>query len=151
MVYLKFFVIGILLFLSASQLFAQQVIFSENFENKVLDSSWQPVNGNWHIADVSELKIAPAEHGFRYVLCADSSGYIRCFLDIPGSIKASQVKFSFSYYTYAQGSGGTVEFEFHKKNWKDGIRGKVLKASLPVKGKWTDYQKTLKIPPEANS
>ena len=97
------------------------------------------------------MRIAPAEHGFRYVLCADSTGYIRLFVDIPDSVKANQIKISFTYYTYLKGPGGTVEAEFHKKGWKDGSRGKIWKAGLPVKGRWMPFQKTLKIPAEANS
>src|SRR6476661_4762863 len=100
-----------------------QILFSENFENKTLSSSWQPVSGHWHIADVQEMRIAPAENGYQYVLCSGGEGFIRLLVDIPDTIKASQIKLSFSYYTYSKGPGANVEVEFHKKDLKDGLKG----------------------------
>ena len=94
---------------------AQQIIFSENFENKALSPAWQIVSGNWHIADVEEKRIAPAENGYRYVLCSGGVGFLRLQVDIPDTIKAGNVKLSFSYYTYLKGPGATIEIEFHKK------------------------------------
>jgi hypothetical protein len=149
-IYPVLFLFGLFSFFG-QPLYAQKIIFSENFESKTLDSSWKKLTGNWRIGDVQEMRIAPAEDGYRYVLCSDSPGYIRLFVDIPDSVKATQVKIKFSYYTYSEGPGGTVEAEFHKRGWKDGARGKLWKVRLPVKGKWTEFQKTLKIPPEANS
>jgi hypothetical protein len=88
---------------------AEQIIFSENFENKPLGPSWQPISGNWHIADVQEMRIAPAENEYQYVLCASGEGFIRLLLSIPDTIKANQIKLSFSYYTYSKGPGATIE------------------------------------------
>jgi hypothetical protein len=127
-----------------------QQLFLENFENKTLSSAWQPVSGNWHIGAVDEMRIAPAENGYQYVLCSGGKGFIRLLVDIPDSVKANQIKLSFSYYTYSKGPGATVEIEFHKKDLKDGLKGKMSKISLPVKGRWIAFQKILKIPAEAN-
>ena len=71
-------------------------------------------------------------------------------VDIPDTIKAGKVKLSFSYYTYSQGPGATIEIEFHRKDLKDGLKGKMLKTNLPVKGRWIVFQKLMKIPPNAN-
>lgn len=128
----------------------QQRLFSENFESQALHSEWQIVSGNWHIGDVDEMRIAPAENGYRYVLCSNGEGFIRLFVDIPDSITAGQIKLSFSYYTYSKGPGATVEIEFHKKDLKDGVKGKMSKISLPVKGRWIEFQKLIKVPAGAN-
>jgi hypothetical protein len=130
---------------------AQQEIFSENFENKILSPAWQIVSGNWHIADVEEKRIAPAENGYRYVLCSGGAGFLRLQVDIPGTIGAGKVKLSFSYYTYLKGPGATMEIEFHRKDLKDGLKGKMFKTNLPVKGRWIVFQKLLTIPAGANS
>ena len=130
---------------------AQQIIFSENFESKELGPAWQIVSGNWHIADVQQLRIAPAEDGHQYVLCSDSAGFIRLFVDIPDLASVTQIKLSFSYYTYLKGPGASIEVEFHKKHLKDGIKGKLWKANLQVKGRWIRFQKILKIPAGANT
>jgi hypothetical protein len=135
---------------SASQPANTQILFSENFENRALGLPWQPVSGNWHIADVQEMRIAPAEDGYQYVLCANDDGFIHLFVSIPDTIKASQVKLTFSYYTYSNGPGATIEVEFHKKDLKDGLKGKMSKFNLPVKGRWINFQKTIKIPVKAN-
>jgi hypothetical protein len=127
-----------------------QILFSENFENNTLSSAWQPVSGNWHIGDVQEMRIASAENGYTYVLCANDKGFIRLLVDIPDTIKAGQIKLSFSYYTYSKGPGATIEVEFHKKDLKDGLKGKMPKFNLPVKGRWIEFQKIIKIPAEAN-
>ncbi len=129
---------------------AQQILFSENFENKILSPAWQKVSGNWHIADVQELRIAPAENGYQYVLCSGGAGYLRLLVDIPDTTGVKQVKLSFSYYTYSGGPGATIEFEFHKKDLKDGLKGKMLKTNLPVKGRWIAFQKLVKIPTGAD-
>ncbi len=136
--------------LSALQPANTQILFSENFENDTLSLSWQPVSGNWHMGDVQEMRIAPAENGYTYVLCSNSEGFIRLVVDIPDSIKAGQIKLSFSYYTYSKGPGAMIEVEFHKKDLKDGLKGKMLKFNLPVKGRWINFQKDIKIPAEAN-
>lgn len=140
----------IVFFFGAQHAKAQQIIFSENFEYKKSEPAWQRVSGNWHIADVQELRIAPAENGYRYVLCSGGPGFVRLFVDIPDTVKARRVKLSFAYYTYANGPGITVEIEFHKKAWKDGLKGKPQKIALPVKGRWMEFQKTFTIPAEAN-
>src|SRR6185295_10755753 len=53
---------------SASQPADAQILFSENFENNTLGPAWHPVSGDWRISDVQEMKIAPAENGYTYVL-----------------------------------------------------------------------------------
>jgi hypothetical protein len=135
---------------SASQPANTQILFSENFENKILSTAWQPVSGNWHISDVQEMRIAPAENGYTYVLCANDESFIRLLVDIADTIKAGQVKLSFSYYTYSKGPGAMIEVEFHKKDLKDGLKGKMSTFHLPVKGRWIEFQKIIKIPAEAN-
>ena len=135
---------------SVSQPANTQILFWENFENKTLGLAWQPVSGDWHIGDVQEMRIAPAENGYGYVLCANDDGFIRLLVDIPDTIKANQVKLSFSYYTYSNGPGATIEVEFHKKDLKDGLKGRMSKFILPVKGRWSEFQKNLKIPAGAD-
>src|SRR4029077_530336 len=76
---------------SASQPANTQILFSENFENDTLSLAWHPVSGNWHIGDVQKMRIAPAENGYRSVLCANGEAFIRLLVDIPDTIKASQV------------------------------------------------------------
>src|SRR4051812_32583408 len=135
---------------SASQPANTQILFSENFESDTLSVAWHRVSGNWRIGDVQEMRIAPAENGYQYVLCSNEEGFIRLLVDIPGTIKATQVKLSFSYYTYSKGPDAAIEVEFHKKDLKDGLKGKMSKFNLPVKGRWIEFQKTIKIPAEAN-
>ena len=135
---------------SASQPADAQILFSENFENNMLGPAWHPVSGDWRIGDVQEMRIAPAENGYTYVLCAHGEGFIRLLVDIPDTIKESQVKLSFSYYTYSKGPGATIEVEFHKKDLKDGLKGKMSTFNLPVKARWIEFQKIIKIPAEAN-
>jgi hypothetical protein len=96
------------------------------------------------------MRITPAENGYQYVLCAGGKGFIRLLVDMPDTIKASQIKLRFSYYTYSKGQGATIEVEFHKKDLKDGLKGKMSKFNLPVKGRWSDFQKIIKIPADAN-
>ena len=129
---------------------AQQIIFSENFENQILSPAWQIISGTWHIADVQDKKIAPAENGYRYVLCSGGAGFLRLQVDIPGTVKAGKVKLSFSYYTYLKGPGATIEIEFHRKDLKDGLKGKMFKTNLPVKGRWIVFQKLLNVPARAD-
>lgn len=128
-----------------------QLIYSANFESATLDSAFQPISGNWYIADVQQLRIAPAENGRQFVLRSDSAGLIQLFIDVPISQKSAKLKFGFSYYTYAQSHGPRFETEFYKKEMKDGIRGKPTRTNLPVKGMWTVYSKIFTIPPDANS
>jgi hypothetical protein len=128
-----------------------QLIYSTNFETATLDSTFQPVSGNWHIADVQQLRIAPAENGRQFVLRSDSAGLIWLFIDVPISRKPAKLKLSFSYYTYSQSHGPRFETEFYKKEMKDGLRGKPTRTNLPVKGMWTVYSKIFTIPPDANS
>ena len=132
------------------QVKAQQLLFSEDFESKILSPAWQPVSGNWHIADVQEKRIAPAENGNQYVLSSGGAGFLRLLVDIPDTTEVKQVKESFSYYTYAKGPGAIAEIEFHEKDLKDGLKGKMLKIDLPVKGRWVVFQKLIKRPAGAN-
>jgi hypothetical protein len=141
-------VIFILLFSGSAN---SQLLYSANFESATLDSTFQPITGNWHIADVQQLRIAPAENGRQFVLRSDSAGHIQLFIDVPISKKPAKLKFSFSYYTYAQSHGPRFETEFYKKEMKDGLRGKSTKTNLPVKGMWTVYSKIFTIPPDANN
>ena len=138
------------IFFFASQPASTQILFSENFENDTLSLAWQPVSGTWHIGDVQEMRIAPAENGYTFVLCSNSEGFIRLLVDIPDTVKAGQIKLSFSYYTYSKGPGATIEVEFHKKDLKDGLKGKMSTFNLPVKGRWIEFQKIIKIPADAN-
>src|SRR5262245_42076888 len=115
----------ILLFICSNGLKAQP-IFSDNFDSASLRPQWQIIQGNWHRADVQELRIAPAENGRQYVLRSDSAGYIQLFIDLPASSKGKKLQFSFAYYTYAKGIAPRVEAEFYKKEMKDGIGGKPL-------------------------
>jgi hypothetical protein len=39
--------------------------FSDNFESKQIDSSWQMVTANWRIGNVQEIRIALAEGGYQ--------------------------------------------------------------------------------------
>lgn len=128
-----------------------QLIYSANFESASLDSAFQTVTGNWHIADVQQLRIAPAENGRQFVLRSDSAGRIWLFVEVPISQKPAKLKLSFSYYTYSQSHGPRFETEFYKKEMKDGLRGKPTRTSLPVNGMWTVYSKIFTIPPDANS
>ena len=57
-------ILPVIILLLARISVAQKIIFSDNFEIINLDSAWQIVNGNWRIADVQELRIAPAEGGY---------------------------------------------------------------------------------------
>jgi hypothetical protein len=127
-----------------------QQLFTENFDSAALQPQWQIITGNWHIADVQELRIAPAENCRQFVLRSDSAGYIQLFIDLPSFSKDKKLQFSFSYYTYAKGSAPRVEAEFYKKEMKDGIRGKPMTWVLPLKGMWAPYTKTLTIPTDAN-
>jgi hypothetical protein len=127
---------------SASQPANTQILFSENFENDTLSLAWQPVSGKWHIDDVQEMRIAPAENGYRHVLCANDEGSIRLLVGIPDTIKAGQVELSFSYYTYSKGPGATIEVEFHKKDMKDGLKGKMSKFNVPVKADGSNFKKS---------
>jgi hypothetical protein len=127
-----------------------QSIYSANFESSILDSAFQPITGNWHIDDVQQLRIAPAENGRQFVLRSDSAGLIQLFIDVPISQKSAKLKFSFSYYTFSQSHGPRFETEFYKKEMKDGLRGKPTRTNLPVKGMWSTYSKTFTIPPDAN-
>lgn len=128
-----------------------QLIYSANFESATLDSTFQPVSGNWHIADVQQLRIGPAENGRQFVLRSDSAGLIWLFIDVPISRKPAKLKLSFSYYTWSQSHGPRFETEFYKKEMKDGLRGKPTRTNLPVKGMWVVYSKIFTIPPDANS
>lgn len=139
------------LMLLAGQFSHAQILVSENFETASLSSSWQIISGNWHIADVQQLRIAPAENGRQYVLRSDSAGLIRLFVDIPGSVKASRLQLRFSYYTYSNAHGLRIETEFYKKEMKDGLRGKPWRTNLAVKGMWTEFTKVLPLPANANS
>jgi hypothetical protein len=130
---------------------AQKTIFTENFENGKLGEAWHVVNGDWNVAEVSDLRIAPAENGYRYALRSGGSGFIRLIVDIPDTVKASSLQLEWSYYTFAKGSGLTVEGEFHKKIMSDGLRGKLWKMNLPIKGRWIQFKKVLQIPAGADS
>lgn len=147
--------LGLLLHVSHST--AQRIIFSGNFENKQIDSSWQIVTGNWRIGDVDELKIAPAENGFRYVLLSYSNDFtahniIRLSVDLPDSLKAKKIKINFSYYILANVVGTKIETEFYQKEIKDGLRGNLWVDFLYRKiGRWSVYQKTVNIPAGANT
>jgi hypothetical protein len=137
-----------LFFFMQSSVKAQKILFSDNFENKLLSAPWQTVTGNWHIAAAQELNIAPAEKENHYILSSGGPGIIRILVDIPDTIKARQVKLSFSYYTKTPGA--KVETEFHKKDLKDGLKGKLWKTAFPGKATWVNFQKTLTIPVAAN-
>lgn len=128
-----------------------QLLYSANFESATLDSTFQPVSGNWHIADVQQLRIAPAENGRQFILRSDSAGLIWLFIDVPISQKPAKLKLSFSYYTYSRSHGPSFETEFYKKEMKDGLRGRPTRTNLPVKGMWTVYSRIFTIPPDANN
>jgi hypothetical protein len=127
-----------------------QQLFTDNFDSAALKSQWQIITGNWHIADVQELRIAPAENGRQFVLRSDSAGYIQLFIDLPRSSRSKKLRFSFSCYTYSKGNAPRIEAAFYKKEMKDGIRGKPMTWLLTVKGMWWPYTKTLTIPADAN-
>ena len=127
-----------------------QRLFHENFDSATLSPQWQIITGNWHRADVQDLKIAPAENGRQYVLRSDSAGFIQLFIDLPATSKGKKIQLGFQYYTYASGSAPQVETEFYKKEMKDGIRGKPSKYTLPLKGMWSPFTETLIIPADAN-
>jgi hypothetical protein len=127
-----------------------QPLFTDNFDSDSLTQPWQIITGNWHIADVQQLRIAPAEHGRQYVLRSDSTGFIQLFMDLPQNSKGKKLKLSFSYYTYARSHAPHLETEFYKKEMKDGIRGRPSTIHLPVKGMWFPFTKTYTIPADAN-
>jgi hypothetical protein len=137
------------LIVTANGLQAQR-LFYENFDSVSLGPRWQIITGNWHRADVQELRIAPAENGRQYVLRSDSAGFLQLFIDLPAASKGKKIQLSFQYYTYAKSSAPQVETEFYKKEMKDGIRGKLSKWKLPVKGMWSPFTRTLIIPADAN-
>jgi hypothetical protein len=149
-------VLVIALLLSVQFAAGQRIIFSDNFERQIIDSSWQIVSGDWSVGDVQEFRIAPAEKGYRYMLYSGSKNYtgdniIRIAVDLPDSLKAKKIKLSFSYYILANASGAKIEVEFYQKEMKDGTRGPLWVDLLRrVKGRWSPYQKTLTIPPRAN-
>src|SRR5688572_16467339 len=118
---------------------AQKIIFSDNFEEKKIDSSWQIVTGNWRIGDVQELRIAPAEKGFQHVLLSggENDNIIRLLLDLPDSLQGKKIKLSFSYYILSKVAGTKIEAEFYQKEIKDGLRGRLWVAFLHRKpGRW---------------
>lgn len=134
---------------------AQKIIFKDNFENKKLDSaSWKNVTGNWLIGDVQNLRIAPAENGYRYALLAgDQVGdnNISLFVNLPDSLRAKKIKLSFSYYILANLKGTKIEVEFYQKEMKDRLRPISWVYFLyRAKGRWSVFQKTLTIPAGAN-
>ena len=93
----------VVLFLYSLSASGQTIIFSDNFEQKATDSCWRIVTGNWRIGDVSELRIAPAEGGYRYMLCSGGQGYtgahlIQLTVDLPASLQSQKIKLSFYYY-----------------------------------------------------
>ena len=134
---------------------AQQVIFSDNFERQIIDSAyWTTVSGAWKIAHVDEMRIAPAEKGFRTVLCADGKGekLIRLIVDLPDSIRRGSLMLSFYYYMVDPSSKVSFEVEFYEKEIKDGLRGKPISISLPVyNGRWIEFRKKFTIPLKASS
>jgi hypothetical protein len=148
----------LLLFVSSfSYLPAQKVIYSTGFENNQLDSAWRHIMGNWRIEGVDDLRIAPAEDGYRHVLCSGGKGYVgenmvRLIVDLPDSIRSRRVKISFSYYILANAPGTKIEIEFNQKEMTDGLRGKLVVADLRrLPGRWARFQRTLQIPARANS
>lgn len=137
-------------FLVSISLLQTLLLFSENFESNYLSPQFQPISGNWHIADVQNLRIAPAENGRQYVLRSDSAGYIQLHIDLPPNSKSKKLQLNFSYYTYARSYASVIETEFYKKEMKDGIRGKPSTINLPVKGMWSPFTKSYTIPADAN-
>ncbi len=139
------------------QMSAQQIIFSDNFENKKIDSCWQIVTGNWRIDGVDQLRIAPAENGYRHVLCSGGRGYIGdqivgLIVNLPDTGSFKKIKISLSCYIMANAPGTKIEGAFYEKEIKDGLRGKRWVANLlRMKGRWTAFSKTLTIPAKANS
>ncbi len=97
---------------------------------------------------MQELKIVSAVKENHYVLSSGGPGIIRIFVDIPDTVRTRQVKITFSYYTKMPGA--TVEVEFHKKNLKDGLKGKLWKTAFMGKATWMNFQKTLTTPAAAN-
>lgn len=136
---------------------AQKIIFSENFQDEKMNEYWQIVTGNWKICSVDDMRIAPAEGGFQYVLCSGNKGdaegqIVRLFVDLPDSIKKyKKITLSFYYYFTANAAKAKVETEFYQKEMKDGTRGKLWSASLPyVKGRWSRVKRTFTIPKNSN-
>lgn len=154
----KFFLGGLTILLFQFS-FAQQVVFSDNFEHQKIDSCWNVVYGKWVIADVEDLRIAPSpsEKGYRYVLCtsdsnSDGEAAIRLTVLLPHSNKSVRIKLHFAYYIPAGGSGARLEGEFYEKEIKDGLRGKPWTINFTsVKGKWAFFQKVVTIPARANT
>lgn len=136
---------------------AQKIIFTENFQDEKMNEYWQIVTGNWKICSVDDMRIAPAEGGYQYVLCSGSRGdageqIVRLFVDLPDSIKKyKKITLSFYYYFIANVAKANVETEFYQKEMKDGSRGKLWSASLPyVKGRWSRIKRTFTIPKNSN-
>lgn len=124
-----------------------QELFTDNFNGDSLSPQWQIINGRWHIADVQTLKIAPVENGGKNVVCSNGDGYLFLIVDIPDSVKATKIKLRFGYYNYANGPTADAEVEFHKRNLKDGIKGKLWKKTLPkAAGRWQYFEKIFLIP-----
>lgn len=151
----KFIPVSLILCVQLSS--AQKPFFSENFDSKKMDSSWQIISGNWHIGDVDEMRIAPAEGGYRYVLCTDNKNnkadnLIRLFVDLPDSLRLKMIKLSFYYYFNEGSIGSTIEGEFYQKEIKDGLRGRPWTTRLSSgKRRWTLFQKILRVPANTNS
>jgi hypothetical protein len=147
----------LLLISNTAYLSAQRVLHSQGFESNQLDSSWHSIMGNWRIEKVDDLRIAPAENGYRHVLCSGGKGYIgenliRLIFNFPDTIRSRKMKISFSYYILANAPGTKIEAEFYQKEKIDGLRGKVVVADLPrMRGRWARFQKTLQVPARANS
>jgi hypothetical protein len=135
---------------------AQDTLTSQNFEDRLIGPAWQIISGNWHIGDVEEMRIAPAENGWQFVLCSGGPGFVdsnfvRLHVDLPDSSRATKIKLSFSYYILANVPGTFVTGEFCKMEEKDGLKRKTWKADLRVKGRWVEFQKILEIPAGATS
>jgi hypothetical protein len=141
----------LLLLLAQYFVAAQKRFFHESFESKTLDTHWQSISGNWQITSVQDMRIAPAENGNEFVLSSGEPGLIRLIVDIPDSLKAKKLRLQFAYYTYSKGTEASLEIEFHKREQKDGSKGKLIKTTLPLKGRWSTFKKDLTIPPGANS
>jgi hypothetical protein len=141
----------ILLLLAQYFVAAQKRFFHESFESKTLDTHWQSIRGNWQITSVQDMRIGPAENGNEFVLSSGEPGLIRLIVDIPDTIHAKKLRLQFAYYTYSKGTEASLEIEFHKRDQKDGIKGKLIKTGLSPKGRWSTFQKDLTIPAGANS
>jgi hypothetical protein len=133
----------------------ERLLFADNFEEQRLSSSWQMISGGWQIRDVSELRIAPAEDGYRSVLMAQiepkEQHQIRLTIPLHDTLQGRKLQFTFAYYIKSSASEIRISGEYNRTGIKDGLRGKPWSLRLRrLAGRWGYHKQLLTVPPGAN-